>query len=205
MYQIIDANFAKIQEKQAYITKPLDKLATLIFCQPRINLFGYLHIARSQLAITAQQIQQMRLENHACATRAIPHVASAPGAGTSTSSHPIIPGHGSLAPESAVATDAKPAAKKSKVLKTSPGSSLAPPRRPKKLSNPLHIPEIKIEIGRYLKNSELANCVLVCRDWKKTFTQLLYSDIEITGKARTTPSLEALRHNRTFVIFERKN
>ncbi|KAF9993027.1 hypothetical protein BGZ79_002374 [Entomortierella chlamydospora] len=204
MYQNIDANFAKIQEKQAYITKPLDKLATLIFANvqdpiARINLFRYLHIARSQLAITAQQIQEMRLENHACASRVIPHVASAPGAGTSTSSHPIISEHGSLVPECAGTTKTKPAAKKSKVLKTSLGSSLAPPRRPKKLSNPLHIPEIKIEIGRYLKNSELANCVLVCRDWKKTFTQLLYSNIEITGKARTTPSLEALQHNRTFI------
>ncbi|KAF9355135.1 hypothetical protein BGX26_006958 [Mortierella sp. AD094] len=267
VHQAVDMNLAKIQERQAYTTKPLDKLATIIFAnvpdlEIRNTIFELLHITRSQLAITARQIQEMRLDNYACATGAEPafvlekevsaskhalgsgavtstsnntlasetgnspsyHASrstegisasdQAPGSeigistshrptksedGMSISNHPIKSEYGISASNHALAAETKPTAKKSKVLKTSRESSLAPSRRPKKLSNPLYAPEIKVEIGQYLENSELANCALVCRDWNKTFSQLLYSVVQISEESRTTPSLEALRRNKAFI------
>ncbi|KAG0018309.1 hypothetical protein BGZ80_007329 [Entomortierella chlamydospora] len=250
IYQAVDTNLAKIQERQAYTTKPLDKLATFIFAnvpdpEIRKDIFELLHITRSQLAITARQIQEMRLDNYACATGAEPafmleqEIATsehAPELGTVTSTstsilgsetgnsssrstegisssnqasgsekgmlashHLTKSGDGISISDHAPVIEAKPVAKKLKASKKSRGSSLAPTRRPKKSSNLLHIPEIKVEIGRYLENSELANCALVCRDWKKTFNQLLYSVVQISGESRTTPSLEALQRNKAFI------
>ncbi|KAF9994351.1 hypothetical protein BGZ79_000902, partial [Entomortierella chlamydospora] len=93
----------------------------------------------------------------------------------------------------------KPRKSKSNAGKSIRGSLSTPSSRITQSINPLHIPEIRAEIGRYLKRSTLARCALVCRDWNKTFSQQLYSNVEITKKLRTNPSPEVLHHNSSLI------
>ncbi|KAF9996685.1 hypothetical protein BGZ80_007331 [Entomortierella chlamydospora] len=66
-------------------------------------------------------------------------------------------------------------------------------------TNPLHNPEIRTEIGRYLKKSALACCASVCWEWNRTFTPLLYSIVEITKMTNTNPPIETFRRNKSFI------
>ncbi|KAF9997779.1 hypothetical protein BGZ80_002267 [Entomortierella chlamydospora] len=65
--------------------------------------------------------------------------------------------------------------------------------------NPLHIPEIRTEIGRYLKKPALARSALVCREWNRTFIPLLYSVVEINRCEVISPSIKTLRRNKVFI------
>ncbi|KAF9394661.1 hypothetical protein BGX21_010275, partial [Mortierella sp. AD011] len=65
--------------------------------------------------------------------------------------------------------------------------------------NPLRLPEIRIEVGRYLKRPALARCTSVCREWNQTFTLLLYSVVDIRRWKVTIPPIEVLRLNMPFI------
>ncbi|KAF9993026.1 hypothetical protein BGZ79_002373 [Entomortierella chlamydospora] len=188
VYQAIDANLVKIQERQAYSTRPLDKLATCTLDhitdqEMRKEIFQLIHLTRSQLSMTARQIQEMRLDNYADAIGAKPELVSENGTSPSND---------------AVVTKTTPAS--GPTASTSlQGSSYSSPSGIMKSINPLNIPEIKLEIGRYLKNSTLARCALVCHDWNQSFTPLLYSFVELTEKPGANPPVEALRRHETLI------
>ncbi|KAF9343871.1 hypothetical protein BGX26_005105, partial [Mortierella sp. AD094] len=189
VYQDIDANLAKIQERQAYTTMPLDSFATWTFasalCPEVMNsLLHLLHFIRSQLAIAARQIQEMRLDNYAFAT------------GTK---HALATENGTPPSDHAVTTRNKLPESKSKARKSVRGSLLVPSSGITESISPLLIPEIRAEIGRYLKRSALARCAIVCKDWNETFSRHLYSAVEITKKLRTNPPPEALHRNISFI------
>ncbi|KAF9171980.1 hypothetical protein BGX21_006134 [Mortierella sp. AD011] len=188
MYQAIDANLAEIQERQAHSTRPLDKLAIWTFAnvtdqEIRKEIFQLIHLTRSQLSMTARQIQEMRLDNYADAIGVKPELVSEDGTSPSND---------------AVVTKTTPASgpKSSTSLQD---SSYSLPSGIIKSINPLHIPEIRLEIGRYLKKSTLTRCASVCRDWNQSFTPLLYSAVELTEKPGANPPVEALRHHETLI------
>ncbi|KAF9084114.1 hypothetical protein BGX27_003909, partial [Mortierella sp. AM989] len=70
-------------------------------------------------------------------------------------------------------------------------------------NNPLRIPEIRIEIGQYFRQDELASCALVCKDWNQTFTRLLYSKIDVWLEfiRRYPPPESAHRHRNLVTSF----
>ncbi|KAF9374396.1 hypothetical protein BGX21_004143, partial [Mortierella sp. AD011] len=76
-YQAFDKTLVKLQERQAFATRPVDEFATEIYARvqdPSIKqaVADFLHVIRSQLAITARQINDMRLDNYVRATGAKP-------------------------------------------------------------------------------------------------------------------------------------
>ncbi|KAF9171978.1 hypothetical protein BGX20_006586 [Mortierella sp. AD010] len=107
--------------------------------------------------------------------------------------------NGTSLSDQTVITKNKPRKSKSNARKSIRTSLSTPSSRITQSINPLHIPEIRAEIGRYLKRSALARCALVCRDWNKTFSRQLYSNVEITRKLRSNPSPEVLHHNSSLI------
>ncbi|KAF9402297.1 hypothetical protein BGZ76_007351, partial [Entomortierella beljakovae] len=76
-YQAFDKTLAKLQERQAFSTWPVDEFATEIFAcvedpQIREAVADFLHVIRLQLAVTAQQIHDLCLDNYVRATGAKP-------------------------------------------------------------------------------------------------------------------------------------
>ncbi|KAF9994352.1 hypothetical protein BGZ80_010750 [Entomortierella chlamydospora] len=188
IYQLIDANLVKIQERQAHTTRPLDKLATWTFVnvtdqEIRREIAQLIHLTRSRLSMTARQIQKMRLDKYANAIGAKPELVSE---------------NETPSPNDAVVAKTTPAVgpKASTPLQ---GSFHSSPSGIKKSIHPLHIPEIRLEIGRYLKESVLARCASVCKDWNQSFAPLLYSVVELTGKPGANPPLETLRRHEALI------
>ncbi|KAF9205365.1 hypothetical protein BGZ49_004128 [Haplosporangium sp. Z 27] len=68
MYQEFDRNLTKIQERHAHSTRPLDELATQMFHDSQrdstFDVLGFIHHIRSQLSLTAREIQKIRMENY---------------------------------------------------------------------------------------------------------------------------------------------
>ncbi|KAF9977958.1 hypothetical protein BGZ75_010170, partial [Mortierella antarctica] len=67
-YQSFDKSLAKIQERLAFTTRPVDEFATHVFAtisDPaiRVSILDFVQVIRSQLAITARQITKMRKDN----------------------------------------------------------------------------------------------------------------------------------------------
>ncbi|KAF9554419.1 hypothetical protein EC968_009647, partial [Mortierella alpina] len=67
-HQSFDKSLAKIQERLAFTTRPVDEFATEIFATVsdptlRDSILDFVQVLRSQLAITARQITKMRKDN----------------------------------------------------------------------------------------------------------------------------------------------
>ncbi|KAF8954552.1 hypothetical protein BGZ46_002885, partial [Entomortierella lignicola] len=73
IHQQFDKDLVKIQERQAHTTRPLDELAVELLKQEEeseVDFPGFIHHIRSQLAITARMIQDIRMENYTHAIKA---------------------------------------------------------------------------------------------------------------------------------------
>ncbi|KAF9205363.1 hypothetical protein BGZ49_004126 [Haplosporangium sp. Z 27] len=175
MYQEFDRNLARIQERQAHSTRPLDEFAAEIFpfledCLS-VDILGFIHHIRSQLAVTARQIQQMRMENYSNALE---------GKSISASRNETAIAYQGVTSRNNVGSNDSPA---SSTINES--------------INPLNIPEIRLEVGQYLVKADWRNCALVCKDWNQTFSKFLYSDVSINGSRQ--PSLGTLHKHREIV------
>ncbi|KAF9977632.1 hypothetical protein BGZ75_010251, partial [Mortierella antarctica] len=67
-HQSFDKSLAKIQERLAFTTRPVDEFATDVFANVsdpalRASILDFVQVIRSQLAITARQITKMRKDN----------------------------------------------------------------------------------------------------------------------------------------------
>jgi len=67
-YQSLDKSLAKIQERLAFTTRPMDEFATDVFSSVsdpamRDSILDFVQVIRSQLAITVRQITKMRKDN----------------------------------------------------------------------------------------------------------------------------------------------
>ncbi|KAF9194131.1 hypothetical protein BGZ49_003204, partial [Haplosporangium sp. Z 27] len=167
IHQGFDRNLARIQERQAHTTRPLDELAVdFSNMDPELpmNFPYFIHHIRSQLTITARLVQEMRMENNANALGANPEIIS--------NNEILVARHEVVAEIEAI--DGLPSA----------STSIS-------RVNPLDILEIQFEVGQYLDKPDWLICSLVCKDWNQTFTKLLYSDIRISEPRK--PSLEVLQ------------
>ncbi|KAG0292762.1 hypothetical protein BGZ98_002474 [Dissophora globulifera] len=87
-HQAFDKTLAKIQDRLAFITRPMDEFAVYAFSNiedPGIRqaVFDYTQIVRSQMAITARQITRMRTDNYVWAKGLKPALDKSKGAAIS--------------------------------------------------------------------------------------------------------------------------
>ncbi|KAF9114692.1 hypothetical protein BGX27_010084 [Mortierella sp. AM989] len=61
--------------------------------------------------------------------------------------------------------------------------------------NPLDLPEIRSQIGRFLKQHCLVQCVQVSKAWRASFLPLLWSRIELDNIHKNSPGLKELELN----------
>ncbi|KAF9279920.1 hypothetical protein BGZ68_007625, partial [Mortierella alpina] len=67
-------------------------------------------------------------------------------------------------------------------------------------TNPLHLPEIRSNVARFLTRKEFRNCLLVCESWWQTFAPLLYKDLRpvyqnVLGSKHEYPSAKLIKKN----------
>ncbi|KAF9984696.1 hypothetical protein BGZ75_003735 [Mortierella antarctica] len=67
-------------------------------------------------------------------------------------------------------------------------------------TNPLHLPEIRSNVARFLTRKEFRNCLLVCESWWQTFAPLLYTDLRpvyqnVLGSKHEYPSAKLIKKN----------
>ncbi|KAG0197829.1 hypothetical protein BGX28_008662 [Mortierella sp. GBA30] len=67
-------------------------------------------------------------------------------------------------------------------------------------TNPMHIPEIRSNVAKFLTRKELRSCLLVCEDWWETFAPLLYTDIRpvyqnVLGSKHEYPPTKIIKKN----------
>ncbi|KAF9205364.1 hypothetical protein BGZ49_004127 [Haplosporangium sp. Z 27] len=175
IHQKFDNDLVMIQERQAHTTRPLDELAVEAYCNMSepdtdIDLIGYIQHIRSQLSITARLIQQMRMDNYACALQ---------GNSASTLRNEMTVFHHEFEASTEVESNGS-------------GDNFPPAQSTINVSsNTLNVPEIRSEIGQYLAKPDWLNCALVCKDWNLTFSKLLYSSVCI--RRLPYPSPKAIR------------
>ncbi|KAK3810268.1 MAG: hypothetical protein J3Q66DRAFT_352662 [Benniella sp.] len=62
-------------------------------------------------------------------------------------------------------------------------------------TNPLEIPEIRLMVGQYLRRSDLAQCLRVCKSWHTSFLPLVWWTIASRRNSRYNPTVESLRRH----------
>ncbi|KAG0309629.1 hypothetical protein BGZ98_000038 [Dissophora globulifera] len=71
-------------------------------------------------------------------------------------------------------------------------------------TNPLDLPEIRLQTAIYLTPSDAAKCVSVCKAWHHTFLPIVWASVEVkagaSGQTLGGPSPDALERHRDLVI-----